>query len=112
MAADTDTTLSEQTVLTLTLIDCLCYLRVDELEEWLNLTAELINRIPDRAMKKTCQGRLWDALSNGEMDVDRANFCVTWWSTRGGREMVLAGSGEDEAYMSGGLAPEAPVSKL
>lgn len=82
------------------------------LEEWLNLTADLISKIPDRAMNKTCQERLWDALSNGEMDVDRANFCVVWWSTRGGREMVLAGSGEDGAYMSGGLTPEAPVSKL
>lgn len=66
--------------------------------------------------------RFWDSLSSGEMDVERAYFCVTWWSTRGGRELVLFGEeprnqqerqngeGRDEeqqALMSGGLGSDA-----
>lgn len=68
-------------------------------------------------MRKFCVERFWDAVSGGEMDVDRANFCVMWWSTRGGRELVLFGDegrgnghghGADEGseegpYMSGAL---------
>lgn len=54
------------------------------------------------------------------MDVERAYLCVTWWSTRGGRELVLFGEkphhqqhrgGEDEhALMSGGLDVDAARS--
>ena len=86
--------------------------------------------IPDAQMRKVCVDRFWDALSGGEMDVDRANFCVMWWSTRGGRELVLFGeepgterrgqSGEEPTaevqagpYMSGALVEESePSSKL
>lgn len=57
--------------------------------------------------------RFWDALSSGEMDVERANFCVMWWSTRGGREMVLFGEDgveskglQEEPYMSGALVDD------
>ena len=66
-------------------------------------------------MRKACQERLWDALSSGEMDVERANLCVTWWSTRGGREMVLFGTDENSQqgpYMSGALGAANPESKL
>lgn len=69
-------------------------------------------------MRNACQERLWDALSSGEMDVERAYFCVTWWSTRGGREKVLFGAEEDVQvpYMSGALEAggdvEARESKL
>ncbi|EEP75967.1 conserved hypothetical protein [Uncinocarpus reesii 1704] len=102
--------LSEQAVLTLTIIDCLCFLQVETLEDWLNLTAHLISQIQDRTMRSACQERLWDALSNGEMDVERAYFCVTWWSTRGGREKVLFGAEDDVQvpYMSGALETENP----
>lgn len=56
---------------------------------------------------------MWEALSSGEMDVDRANYCVTWWTTLGGREMVLFGQDEMPGpYMSGALVPVAPESKL
>ncbi|WEW57868.1 hypothetical protein PRK78_003335 [Emydomyces testavorans] len=100
-----DPLLSEQAVLALTVIDCLCFLRVEMLEEWLNLTAHLISQIQDRTMRSTCQERFWDALSSGEMDVERAYFCVMWWSTRGGRDKVLFGAEEDVQipYMSGAL---------
>ncbi|ODH48183.1 hypothetical protein GX48_05674 [Paracoccidioides brasiliensis] len=106
--------LSEQAILTLTLIECLCYLRLDTLEEWLPVVAHLVNVIPDRTMRQQCQERFWDALSSGEMDVERASFCVTWWSTRGGREMVLFGSEEDVKipYMSGGIGSVESQSKL
>jgi hypothetical protein len=96
------------------LIDCLCFLPVSILEEWLPLAAQLINRIRDHRMKEVCQERLWDALSSGDMDVEKANFCVTWWSTRGGREMVLFGTEDNKqiSYMSGALGAAMPESKL
>ncbi|KAJ5668954.1 hypothetical protein N7462_010024 [Penicillium macrosclerotiorum] len=112
---------SAQTVLTLSLIDSLSFLRVDDLEEWLPLTAQLINVIPDHTMRRACIDRFWEALSGGEMDVDRAHCCVTWWSTRGGRELVLFGAetapgpaetDEGGPFMSGALGEVAPESKL
>lgn len=111
--------LSAQAVLTLALIDSLAFLRVDDLKEWLPLTGELINAIPDRGMRHACIDRFWEALSSGEMDVDRAHCCVVWWSSRGGRELVLFGAestpdaeGEDGPYMSGAVGGVAPESKL
>ncbi|RAH70438.1 putative peroxisomal membrane protein Pex17 [Aspergillus aculeatinus CBS 121060] len=85
---------TEQAALTLALIDSLCFLHVDELEDWLPLTAQLLTAIRAPDMHKLCVERFWEALSNGEMDVERAHFCVTWWSTRGGREMVLYGAAD------------------
>lgn len=105
-------------MLTLALIDSLSFLRVDDLKEWLPLTAELINAIPDRTMRHTCIDRFWEAISGGEMDVDRAHCCVAWWSTQGGREMVLyepettPGDTDDGPFMSGAVGAVAPESKL
>ncbi|KAK1141490.1 hypothetical protein N8T08_009030 [Aspergillus melleus] len=114
--------LSEQAALTLSLIDGLCFLRVEDLQEWLPLTASLINVIPDAEMRAACVERFWEALSSGEMDVERAHYCVTWWSTLGGRELVLFGpegaaldgSAQDSqgAFMSGAVGGVAPESKL
>lgn len=81
------------------------------LDEWLPLSAKLVNLVADKPMRGVCVQRFWEALSGGEMDVERANFCVVWWSSRGGREMVLFGEeGEgprkglqEEPYMSGAL---------
>ncbi|EEQ31589.1 peroxin 8 [Microsporum canis CBS 113480] len=98
--------LSEQGVLTMSIIDGLPFLRVELLEDWLDLTVDIINRIPDKDMRRKCQEKFWDTLSNGDMDVERANFCVTWWSTRSGRDMLLQKSEEEDAQMlsmSGGL---------
>lgn len=107
--------LSEQAALTLALIDSLCFLRVEDLEEWLPLTANLLNAIRPPNLRTICVDRFWDALSSGEMDVDRAHFCVIWWSTKGGRELVLFG-GENEqeqgAYMSGAIGGIVRESKL
>ncbi|MCJ1230611.1 hypothetical protein MMC12_007285 [Toensbergia leucococca] len=97
--------LSEQAVLVLTLIDSLPFLPVHILEEWLPLTAETLNLIQDQNMLPMCRQRFWEILSSGDMDVERAEVCVTWWCTRGGREMVLYSKGKEiqELVMSGGL---------
>ncbi|KAL4879057.1 hypothetical protein BJY04DRAFT_105319 [Aspergillus karnatakaensis] len=113
--------LSEQATLTLALIDSLCFLRVEDLEEWLPLTANLINAIEARDIRGVCVERFWDALSSGEMDVERAHYCVTWWSTLGGRELILYSDKAKEqveaqertgAYMTGAVGSVAPESKL
>ena len=107
-----DPPLSEQAVLTLTLIDALPFLQLDVLEEWLPLAADLIHLIPDPRMRRACRERFWEVLSAGELDVDRAAVGVAWWCTRGGREMVLFGQGEAErggASMSGGLYEESKL---
>ena len=114
--------LSAQAALILALIDSLSFLRVDDLEEWLPLTAQLINTISDRTLRHVCVDRFWAALSSGEMDVDRAYCCVSWWSTKGGRELLLFGTdsapgtgsdAEDSGpYMSGAVGAVAPETKL
>ena len=115
---DTQMPLSEQTVLTLTLLDALPFLPLDLLEEWLPISADLLYRIPDETMREECKKRLWDILISGEMDPDRSQICVTWWSTRGGREFVLYGPDPvalddgNGPYMSGALQKETRDSKL
>ena len=97
--------LSEQLVLVLTLIDALPFLPIDHLEDWLPIVAKTLNMIKDANQLHTCRQRFWNILSNGEMDVDRAALCVAWWSTRGGRDMVLFGGDHqaDGPFMSGAL---------
>lgn len=96
--------LSEQTVLVLTLIDALPFLPLDQLEGWLPLAAESLGVVQDPNQVYICRQRFWDVLSKGEMDVDRAALCVNWWSTRGGREMVLQTDQREQGpFMSGGL---------
>lgn len=97
--------LSEQSVLVLTIIDALPFLPIDQLEDWLPLTAESLDVVQDTNQLQICRQRFWDVLTTGEMDVDRAALCVTWWGTRGGREMVLYGADQQKQspFMSGGL---------
>ena len=91
----------------LALLDALPFLPSRSLEEWLPLAAELLNMIADPAMRKVCKARFWEVLESGEMDVDRATVCVAWWTTRGGRDMLLYGRRNVETekgpFMSGGL---------
>ena len=100
--------LSEKTILLLSIIDCLSSLPVVLLEEWLPLTAELLHRIRLPGQRQQCQRRLWETLSNGEMDVERSAACVAWWTSRGGREHIMFGEQpEDQQYaMSGALISE------
>jgi hypothetical protein len=96
--------LSEQAILLLTLLDALPHLPLNTLEDWLPLTADLLNVIEDRTMREHCKARFWEVLDSGEMDVERSAVCVAWWSTKGGRERVLFGRDlEREMFMSGGL---------
>jgi len=100
--------MSEQSALILALIDSLPYLPPAILEEWLSLTAPLINKATDPVQKSSCQQRFWEVLSSGEMDVERAAICVAWWTTRGGRELTLyndqyAAEDEDDYMMTGAL---------
>ncbi len=103
--------LSEQSVLVLTLIDALPFLPIDQLGDWLPLTAESLNAVQEPNQVQRCRQRFWDVLSKGEMDVDRAALCVSWWGTRGGRELVLYGMDQQDQgpFMSGGLQE---ISKL
>ncbi|KZF21586.1 putative peroxisomal membrane protein Pex17 [Xylona heveae TC161] len=108
--------LSEQGVLVLTLIDALPFLGLEDLEEWLSITASLAKKVQNSTMQEMCKRRFWEVLSNGEMDVTRAELCVTWWGTRGGRELLMFGStgsndGPDGPYMSGAV-DESRESKL
>ncbi len=81
---------------------------VEELEEWLPLASDLISSMTDPAMARVCRERFWELISSGEMDVSRAGFCVAWWTTRGGKDMVMHGrsSKSTEPLMSGGLPEE------
>lgn len=97
------TPLSEQAVLLLTLLDALPNLPLHLLEEWLPLTADLLNAVQDGNMREHCKERFWEVLESGEMDVERSAVCVSWWSTRGGRERVLFGDSDRGPFMSGGL---------
>ncbi|KAI9723367.1 MAG: hypothetical protein M1812_001251 [Candelaria pacifica] len=100
--------LSEQAVLTLALLDSLPYLPVEELEEWLPLASDLITLRTDQSEAQSCRERFWEVISSGEMDVSRAGFCVAWWSTRGGRDMVMHGRSPEstEPLLSGGLSQD------
>ena len=96
---------SEQSVLVLTIIDALAYLPIDQLEAWLVIVASSLANIRDTSQLQICIQRFWQALSDGEMDVERATLCVTWWGLKGGRAMVLDGLNhqQDGPLMSGGL---------
>lgn len=107
--------LSEQAVLVLTLLDALPLLPLEMLEEWLELSGELIPLIPDPAMRTTCQDRFWELLISGEMDPARSEICVSWWGTRGGRDLVVWGRQRHpagQAVMSGALQAAERESKL
>ncbi|EON68328.1 hypothetical protein W97_07586 [Coniosporium apollinis CBS 100218] len=105
--------LSEQAVLTLTLLDALPFLPPDALDEWLPLSAELVNAIADEEMRRVCRARFWEVMVSGEMGPESALRCVAWWGSRGGREMVERGRGDrEEVMMSGALPGGARESKL
>jgi hypothetical protein len=102
--------LSEQAVFVLTLIDCLPVLSIDGLEEWLPLTAIAIHSVKSHQLLHICKERFWEVLNNGEMDVARAEICVTWWNTHRGRELVFPQQMEDGGLLLGSASHE--MSKL
>lgn len=98
---------SERSVLLLALMDCLCFLPTPLLQDWLPITSDLLHKIHNPVQKQSCQQRLWEVLSSGEMDVERAATCVAWWTSRNGRELVMYGGlqEDEETTMSGALQP-------
>ncbi|KAF7944067.1 hypothetical protein EAE96_010477 [Botrytis aclada] len=102
---DSQTPLSEQAYLMLTLLDALPNLPLDILQAWLPISADLLNSIEDNFMRERCKTRFWEVLESGEMDVERSALCVGWWSTWGGRDQILFGRETQDVgpYMSGGL---------
>lgn len=103
--------LSEKTSLMLAILDSLPFLPVPLLADWLSISADLLFKIDSPAQRSICQARLWETLSNGDMDVERAATCVTWWNHRGGRELVTLGElPEEDAYsMRGALGQESKL---
>ena len=113
--ADLPIELSEQAVLTLTVIDSLTQISLDLLDEWLPLAVDMVNNIEDFAMREHCKKHFWHVLVDGEMDPDRSQVCHAWWSTVGGRDVLLFGRETAEhpgATMSGARPDDANDSKL
>lgn len=110
--------LSEQAVLVLTLLDSLPTIAYELLDEWLPLSATLVNRIADLSMREHCRQHFWHIMTSGEMDSERSQTCVAWWTTKGGREELVFGDEQaatdkgDEFMMSGALPDGCRTSKL
>ncbi|KAF2164581.1 hypothetical protein M409DRAFT_24977 [Zasmidium cellare ATCC 36951] len=104
-AVETPIPLSEQAVLTLTVLDGLTQIPLDLLDEWLPITADMIHDVQDHHMREHCKEYFWQILVGGEMDPERGRVCHAWWSTGGGKEWVLYGR-EEGTVMSGGAGDE------
>ncbi|KAL9042372.1 MAG: hypothetical protein Q9180_000648 [Flavoplaca navasiana] len=83
--------MSEKAALVLALIQSLPCLELEALEAWLPVAARLCYVVQDPDLRQVCRNRLWEVISNGAMDVNRAAFCANWWNTRSGRELALYG---------------------
>lgn len=95
--------LSERSILVLSLIDSLPFLPLDQLEDNLPTTATALSSISDSIQAEVCRQRFRDVMSNGEMDVARSSLCLMWWGTLGGAQMVnspLKGQNESQSVGS------------
>lgn len=119
---ETPVPLSEQAVLTLTVLDTLTQIPLGLLDEWLPIAADMVHSVQDWNMREHCKEHFWHILvGGGELDPERSRVCHAWWSTAGGKEWVLygrreeeeveKGKGGEEAMMSGAL-PDKGGSKL
>uniref|UniRef100_A0A2D3UM73 Related to peroxisomal membrane protein Pex17 n=1 Tax=Ramularia collo-cygni TaxID=112498 RepID=A0A2D3UM73_9PEZI len=115
--------LSEQAVLTLTLLDTLTQIPLELLDEWLPIAADMVHDVQDQDMREHCKEHFWQILVGGELDPERSRLCHAWWSTAGGRAWVLYGRREEEGrgkedddggepMMSGALPDRNGESKL
>ncbi|GJC95307.1 peroxin 8 [Colletotrichum higginsianum IMI 349063] len=104
--------LSEQSSLVLTLIDSLPFLPLPLVEDWMTLTAQAMNEIANPAMRQPVKDRFWEVLVSGEMDVERATIGVAWWTTKGGRELVVGRDAQQVPMMSGAILDESKSSRL
>ncbi|EGR48565.1 uncharacterized protein TRIREDRAFT_77870 [Trichoderma reesei QM6a] len=104
---------SEQSTLTMALVDTLPFLPLPLVEEWLTITAQTLNTIADPKLRAPVKKRFWDILINGEMDVERAAIGVAWWGNQGGRELFFSKPAPETAMMSGAIVSnDQVVSKL
>lgn len=111
-ALETPVPLSEQAVLTLTVIDGLTQVPLDVLDEWLPITADMIHDVQEANMREHCKEHFWHILvSSGELDPERSRVCHAWWSTSGGKEWILYGR-DNATMMSGGAGDDVVESKL
>ncbi|RPB18486.1 hypothetical protein L211DRAFT_854086 [Terfezia boudieri ATCC MYA-4762] len=79
---------TEKEIYILALIDSLPFLLPETLSRWLTPVAELVAKdVKDVAGKGRLRRRFWEVLTDGELDVERAEVGVRWWS-EGGRELV------------------------
>ncbi|RGP67798.1 peroxisomal membrane pex17 [Fusarium longipes] len=102
---------SQQSSLSLALVDSLPYLPLPLVEEWFTIAAQAMNEIQDPALREPVKQRFLEILVSGELDVERAAIGVAWWGTRGGRELILGLSAEP-AMMSGALPGPERSSRL
>jgi hypothetical protein len=80
-AADANATpASEQSTLTLAALDVLPLFPRRLLDEWLPLAANLVQRVPAGPTQEECRAKLWQIVSDGELDPDRALVSFAWWS--------------------------------
>jgi hypothetical protein len=84
-----DIPLSDQAVLIVALIDSLCFIHPTLLQEWLPRTASLVTQVEGAEFQNRCQDLFWEAISNGQMDMERAGLCVAWWNSCGGRDQLV-----------------------
>ena len=82
---------SEQATYTLAMVDALTVLPEHETELWLNVTADSLSAVLGENQKTMCRARFWEILSSGELNSERAAIAITWWTTKGGRDMVMHG---------------------
>ncbi|KAJ3533589.1 hypothetical protein NM208_g7918 [Fusarium decemcellulare] len=103
--------LSQQSSLTLALVDSLPYLPLPLVDEWFTITAEAMNEIEDPTLREPVKQRFLEILVSGELDVERAAIGVAWWGTKGGRQLILSGRAEP-AMMSGAIPGPDRTSRL
>ncbi|KAF8455413.1 hypothetical protein BGX38DRAFT_1168767 [Terfezia claveryi] len=85
---------TEKEIYILALIDSLPFLLPETLSGWLTPVAELVAKdVKDVAGKGRLRRRFWEVLTDGELDVDRAEVGVRWWSEVG-RELVEGSDGD------------------
>ncbi|KAL7798275.1 hypothetical protein V8C37DRAFT_250860 [Trichoderma ceciliae] len=110
LAQQTPEPCSEQSSLTMALVDTLPFLPLPLTEEWLTITAQTLNTIEDPKLRAPVKKRFWDILVNGEMDAERAAIGVAWWGNQGGRELVLSRPTSEAAMMSGAIVSNDQMS--
>jgi hypothetical protein len=79
-STSTSTPASEQSTLTLAALDVLPLFPRRLLDEWLPLAANLVQRVAAGPLQEECRARLWQIVSDGELDPDRALVSFAWWS--------------------------------